>query len=1440
MKQIIRILSGVILAAHLQAQTNVDEVKLAIISESPEAADAADMLTVEFTKNKQVHLLERAEIGRVYREQGLSAANTDYLKLGRVLGADGLLILHLTKESGCPILSLRWVAVRPGVTLRQRTYPWPLKDLTQWTSIVVSQLHPLLSKFLVLPKDAVPISVLNLRSAVASVQGETLERELTQLLYDRLINERNIFLLERRRLDLLSEENQLNNARENTFWNGSYLIEGVIDKMGYQKGTVTIEARLTPPDKMHIRMVDVSGPRTNLSEVVNHLATKILAMLPRNGGSPEWNPQAEAERYFQESQWMFRWGMFQEAMSAGEAAWALGKQNREVAQLRIKAYQASAGDPGICVVLNDEERVFFGLQINPNVLDFGQIGGYASAPRPEQFADMIRAAELFQSAFSSYATKDKRLDPEWLNLGETILNQTSLWLRYYYFTVEARSGQEDKIEDAKLLCLGICKMMENYPGFASADNNHSLLKVKARNAAFWVNTPEQCLPIYRDILKSGQWPFVRRRFLNAAFVEKSPEEGGEEVSDGMGRFDYSNPQGPSANLANPCLAGWTWADRQRCPSVWNSFIDELCSSSQPSTGLEGRILRCSYSWSDMDFEQQLGRLNDYVRQQHETILAAGLGNSLLDDLHFLVSQRALTLTKACRHRIQDQVWPAFDQQFAIWLKQLEQARTQIEENRKQQAEIQQRQAEFQKKKDYLNSQTNFDFMSFAQVLLNEDYRPDEAGELLPLLTNYLARISNSMPVGDENSFAARRRKMEQQQAVHWVSSLEKTLLKVIRLPALQPTSTATIQAAGPPPHSPHATLAKATPVSALSDTSPAPPSIRPLNAGRFWKIPDLAGVEKTELPGGRYAYIYNGNDYIPQIVSCCYRDGKLWVEVRYDRSWHKGRADFFSIDLATFAAQKIEFEGDEFSLPNQKIHSFEPYKGYLYLSLHNAVSRYSFKNHSWKQFPVPASGGIMPVRLKDRLFFTSSSSILEYTTNGSFRTLASSRRRPPMTLLDKVENYGSPHLFLTKDNQLHARVGDGIYVFSSKNDDWFKVDSLPRVDNSNYYPFDEGFIAANGWSVGQWSGLFGDLSSVKNLFRKSRPPGSMLSGYQLAKLVPTEWSMDFPSIEFCLQGNSIWFLTNPPKLNSNASQQLQVEAVHGIEPCLVCFTLGEKPATTIPVRFDAENINLTPGASQMLSNPLGNSMSASWEPKWLLDWTPPGLVLIREALPGFWFIPAKKLAAGIERVYSQRRLEANAENEMREKWRTELLSAYDRNHNGRFEASEREAAVDNLHYLKLKLPVIDINSNNLLEASELNFLDENTNGVLDPQEQQAMETTISILADNLITKLTSKTDGRFDPANLPPELFHSVNNSLLHGIYWDNSGNPANIRENLVKALQSNLEQGLNVHDKPFPWVMRPRMHVDAQDLFKMRVERYWQFCMSHTNPSAPAAFSPP
>ena len=135
--------------------------------------------------------------------------------------------------------------------------------------------------------------MVNLRSAVQSAEGQETERQLKLLTIQRLSQEKQFFVLERQRMQLLSEEKELK-ADESAFWNGSYLLEGVVDQNGYSQEGIAINARLTPPKGGAPLLIEVSGSRTNYAEVINRLTAKVAELLKVSSairsGSPPTRP----------------------------------------------------------------------------------------------------------------------------------------------------------------------------------------------------------------------------------------------------------------------------------------------------------------------------------------------------------------------------------------------------------------------------------------------------------------------------------------------------------------------------------------------------------------------------------------------------------------------------------------------------------------------------------------------------------------------------------------------------------------------------------------------------------------------------------------------------------------------------------------------------------------------------------------------------------------------------------------------------------------------------------------------------------------------------------------------------------------------------------------------------------------------------------------------
>ncbi|HXF09738.1 MAG TPA: hypothetical protein VN625_03060, partial [Desulfuromonadaceae bacterium] len=168
----------------LFAQTN-GTVRLALVAETDEARPALDVLTASLSGKDNVQLLDRSEIDRVYREQGMAKGNRDDVKVGRILGADGLVLLEVMRTAQATNLVVRIVAVKPGVVLIDQPFSWPIDNVNDWSKSTVIHLEPVLPKLAVLAKDAIPLSVVNIHSAVQSSEAQELERQLKLLTIQR-------------------------------------------------------------------------------------------------------------------------------------------------------------------------------------------------------------------------------------------------------------------------------------------------------------------------------------------------------------------------------------------------------------------------------------------------------------------------------------------------------------------------------------------------------------------------------------------------------------------------------------------------------------------------------------------------------------------------------------------------------------------------------------------------------------------------------------------------------------------------------------------------------------------------------------------------------------------------------------------------------------------------------------------------------------------------------------------------------------------------------------------------------------------------------------------------------------------------------------------------------------------------------------------------------
>jgi len=520
-------------AWQMPAQTG-SPVRLALISDSAEAATVAAVLTAELSKQQNLQLLERDEIEKITREQGLSGANKDYLKLGQVLGADGLLLLEKNKDAGGDFLRVQLVAVKPGVLLSSVRFAWPLAKPAEWAAALARHLTPQVPKLGVLLKDAIPISVVNLRSAIQSSEARELERQLTLLAIERLSREPQLFVLERRRMQSLVAEKKLAGLDDTAFWNGSWLLDGTLDNTGYSPDTITLSARLGPPKGGMPVSIEVRGSRTNLSEVINRLVEKISTTLKPEAVPVEWNAADEANQFFAEAQWALKWGLYPQAQTAAESAWALGRKTQDMASLLIHTYADSVPEDGLGS----------SSELNLRVLQI---------PDASSFAPLDRGLEIFDQsqALLFGGTNTTRS----CQLGLRLLRPAFGLLESYYYAAEMRASHAEELVSLREKIRRALAVMDAHPLFETNSlgswNNPQTIyaKLKWNEGGICFEHPEAALDFYRNLLKSGARPEILPRII-----------------------------------------GWSWADRQRVPGVLRRLVDEAGASPRPAVRLAGLFL----------------------------------------------------------------------------------------------------------------------------------------------------------------------------------------------------------------------------------------------------------------------------------------------------------------------------------------------------------------------------------------------------------------------------------------------------------------------------------------------------------------------------------------------------------------------------------------------------------------------------------------------------------------------------------------------------------------------------------------------------------------------------------------------------------------------------------------------------------------------------------
>ena len=315
----------VLLILLLGAHSAWCDSRLAIVSDEASRA-CADLLTAELSKQHGIELVERDEIEKVMREHQLSINGNleQELDISKLLRAQGILIMEVAQQNGASVIRARLVSVEQGVVIFDFDAPLASGKADGLAPLISNRVIPLLPKLQVARGKAVPISILNVRAIDAD--GASLEREVTAMLSSRLASEPAVFVLERRRLDLLSGEKNLGDETPGVFWNGAYLLDGNIES-DRKTGNLTVHLRLRKPGEADGKTVMAMGTADAIKDLVEKLAGEVLAATGQPSTAADWKPEAEAAQYLDEAAWAWRQEEFKTCREAISSAGALGERS---------------------------------------------------------------------------------------------------------------------------------------------------------------------------------------------------------------------------------------------------------------------------------------------------------------------------------------------------------------------------------------------------------------------------------------------------------------------------------------------------------------------------------------------------------------------------------------------------------------------------------------------------------------------------------------------------------------------------------------------------------------------------------------------------------------------------------------------------------------------------------------------------------------------------------------------------------------------------------------------------------------------------------------------------------------------------------------------------------------------------------------------------------
>jgi hypothetical protein len=1435
-----------------------ETVRLAVVGGDPAVAPAADLLQATLSQNSNVILVERTEVQKLLREQANSAATQNPLNLGRILGADGLLLLDSVAERSAPnvnasamgsasarskpeTFNTRLIAVRPGVVLAAEKSVVVGDKLSEWAGDYGQRLRPLLPKLAVPAKDAVPVSVVNLRSAVSMAETPELERQLQTLAIQRLSREPQLFVLERQKLAEAGQEKFLL-ADETAFWSGAWLLEGVADQSIYSKQTITLNVKLAPAQGGSPVRFEVSGSRTNLAEVINALAAQVVAALKLHSPAQEWNAAEEAAQFYEEAKWALAWGVHQQAQTAADAAWALGKRDLECALLRGKAYVAgvnanltpyeitsthfSAGTDANGVVVapapNDAyiqadinktlARHLWGAFYKKSRKNHSTTVDYAFAtglPVPRNIERAQRTLELYLEYCRTAPDGQPQVltrgpgwndwhNSDWYRLGIDALVAASRVLQNFYFAPPAEAAVAAELADLRALARQVAGTISESPTvrdtfyvggrIANHDElNHTMsvsptiFSCMTEWGCFWQERPEEALALYRKLLTGPVFGYIHKGFWNRGVL-------------------------------HPRLVAWNQNDRARLPMLWDGFMRELNDSTNVLWRMEAKALARADALDGASAEQ--------ARQEWWSLVRSNRAELVANNVELFYQGwgfEANAETEAMNREYWNKTIPAVKATAA-----------------------------FEEQKKFLREYQPYDFMQFTKIFREKSYSQPQALELLPLIdaykSNLLAQIQG----------AERSQKSRLENNARSVDTFLRRHVEAIAHPQIQPQP----QSATRPVTQP--TIA-ATP-------RPARPAKQPeareamldtrtniIVVKKYLEIP-LEGLSKDSLTAGRItAHHLMTNQLLLDLeleVVTYFRD----AQGKRQGMAYGAISAVAILDAKTERWQVIVGEETDSIQRNPFYHHTTLWRGDVFTSQNGTVRKYDLTKKHWADLELPELGNCALFVVNDRLYGANQNLIVEIQEGGAgMRILASKRRQPSTSVLDRetlsANGFvrGTPALFGDADGGLRAITANKI--FSWNGTDWSELSALPQAPGLPRISTAGILLVGDGWnaSAGVWrlptggkqvDYCLGPMANANGPAGNSRPSSQTKARWKL----PSELTSSLSTVTS--RGDDLLLLRDHSRAENIVNEKEHViigKKIHpqdGYHAELLCFSGNYALPQKLLLRFD-DGDAVPPISGEVLSGPRSFGAYETWlcvdgANLYLGGETSSGpTVGGRLGNPpkiGIWVVALEQLDEELARQKKVQDAWLVQVDTARQKTAQKFLADFDRNQDGRIDGEEKLAAFTDGNYIASLLDQIDASQNGWLDADELKFFDANQSNTLEANEQVGLQNAEHLLAEQWLKKHDADGDGLLDRREFDALMRAAVDPSArsFMGMFPDNNRDQKIDGEEMQAVCVQQTTLGLSRRPSfgrpPFgqmPPGVAPSPNAGRQ--FKTLVEEFWR-----------------